>query len=147
MAITDELAALREQTLAAIEAAVDTAALDAVRVGVIGKAGTLTGYLRNMGQVAKEQRAEGPGNAITGVGRGVVALGGGIAHGLAGLVYQPVRGAQKDGAFVTGPDDADFYRFLGDGVTVVVSAARGRVVQVNFLGRLPQNGISIQTNR
>ena len=57
MAITDELAALREQTLAAIEAAADTAALDAVRVGVVGKSGTLTGYLRNMGQVQKEQRA------------------------------------------------------------------------------------------
>ena len=37
MAITDELAALREQTLAEIAAAVDTAALDAVRVAVVGK--------------------------------------------------------------------------------------------------------------
>lgn len=58
MAIVEELAALRAETLAAIEAAADTSALDAVRVRVVGKAGTLTGYLRNMGQVAKEERAE-----------------------------------------------------------------------------------------
>ncbi|MBQ9002545.1 MAG: phenylalanine--tRNA ligase subunit alpha, partial [Eggerthellaceae bacterium] len=58
MALVDELTALREETLAAIAEAVDTAALDTVRVGVVGKSGTLTGYLRNMGKVAKEQRAE-----------------------------------------------------------------------------------------
>ena len=58
MTITEELAHLREQTLARIEEAADTAALDEVRVGVVGKAGTLTAYLRNMGQVAKEHRAE-----------------------------------------------------------------------------------------
>ena len=28
-----------------------------MRVAVLGKAGTLTGYLRGMGQVAKEERA------------------------------------------------------------------------------------------
>ncbi len=58
MAAVDELTALQAETLAAIEAAADTAALDAVRVGVLGKSGTLTGYLRAMGQVPKEQRAE-----------------------------------------------------------------------------------------
>lgn len=57
MAIVDELAALRESTLSAISAAADTSALDEVRVAVLGKAGTLTGYLRSMGQVAKEERA------------------------------------------------------------------------------------------
>ena len=57
MAIVDELAALRESSLAAISAAADTSALDEVRVAVLGKAGTLTGYLRSMGQVAKEERA------------------------------------------------------------------------------------------
>ncbi len=57
MAIVDELAALRERTLAAIEQSADTSALDEVRVAVLGKAGTLTGYLRSMGQVAKEERA------------------------------------------------------------------------------------------
>lgn len=58
MAVTDEVAALREQTLAAIEQAADSAALEQVRVQVLGKAGTLTGYLRSMGQVPKEERAE-----------------------------------------------------------------------------------------
>ena len=57
MAIIDELAALQADTLAAIQAAADTAALDAVRVAVVGKSGTLTAYLRNMGQVPKEERA------------------------------------------------------------------------------------------
>lgn len=57
MAIVDEVVALQEQTLAAIEQAADTQALDQVRVGVLGKAGTLTAYLRGMGQIAKEERA------------------------------------------------------------------------------------------
>ena len=57
MAITDELSALREATLADIAAATTSAELDQVRVAVIGKAGTLTGYLRSMGQVPKEERA------------------------------------------------------------------------------------------
>ena len=57
MGIVDEVAALREQTLARIAEAADTAALEQVRIGVLGKAGTLTGYLRSMGQVPKEERA------------------------------------------------------------------------------------------
>ena len=57
MAIVDELSALRTSTLAAIEQAADTSALEEVRVAVLGKAGTLTGYLRGMGQGAKEERA------------------------------------------------------------------------------------------
>ena len=36
MAIVDELAALQTETLAAIEAAADSAALEQVRVGVLG---------------------------------------------------------------------------------------------------------------
>ena len=58
MAIVDDLAALQTETLAAIEAAADSAALEQVRVGVLGKSGSLTGYLRGMGQVPKEERAE-----------------------------------------------------------------------------------------
>ena len=50
MAIVEELEALREQTIAQIAQAADTAALEQVRIGVLGKAGTLTGYLRQMGQ-------------------------------------------------------------------------------------------------
>ncbi|MDO4291469.1 MAG: phenylalanine--tRNA ligase subunit alpha [Eggerthellaceae bacterium] len=57
MAITDELSALRESTLADIAAADTTAALETVRVAVLGKSGTLTGYLRSMGSVPKEERA------------------------------------------------------------------------------------------
>ena len=58
MAITDELEALRSETLESIRNAADSNALDAVRVAVVGKSGSLTGYLRNMGQVPKEERAE-----------------------------------------------------------------------------------------
>ena len=57
MAIAEELAALRERTLAEIAAADTSAALEAVRVAVLGKSGTLTGYLRSMGQVPAEERA------------------------------------------------------------------------------------------
>lgn len=57
MALTDELAALRSETLAAIEQAADSAALEQVRIAVLGKSGTLTGYLRSMGSVPKEERA------------------------------------------------------------------------------------------
>ena len=57
MALVDELSQLKDETLAAIAAAGDTSALEQVRVGVLGKKGTLTGYLRSMGQVPKEERA------------------------------------------------------------------------------------------
>ena len=57
MAIVDELAALQAETLAAIEAAADTASLDEVRVRAVGKSGTLTAYLRNMGSVPPDQKA------------------------------------------------------------------------------------------
>ncbi len=53
----DDLRALEAGTLAAIERADETAALEQVRVSVLGKSGTLTGYLRSMGQVPKEERA------------------------------------------------------------------------------------------
>lgn len=57
MAIVDEINALQAETLAAIDAADSTAALEQVRVHVLGKQGTLTGYLRSMGSVPKEERA------------------------------------------------------------------------------------------
>ncbi|WP_421572371.1 phenylalanine--tRNA ligase subunit alpha [Slackia exigua] len=57
MALVDELSQLKDETLAAIAAAGDTSALEQVRVSVLGKKGTLTGYLRSMGQVPKEERA------------------------------------------------------------------------------------------
>lgn len=57
MSMVEELTTLREQTLSAIARADTSAALEQVRVAVLGKAGTLTGYLRQMGQVPKEERA------------------------------------------------------------------------------------------
>jgi phenylalanyl-tRNA synthetase alpha chain len=44
--------------LTSIEAATDTAALEQVRVAVLGKKGSLTALLRGMGQVPQEQRAQ-----------------------------------------------------------------------------------------
>lgn len=57
MALVDELSQLKDETLAAIAAAGDTSALEQVRVSVLGKKGSLTGYLRSMGQVPKKERA------------------------------------------------------------------------------------------
>lgn len=58
MAVLDELTALRAQTLNDIANAATTAELESVRIAVLGKSGSLTGYLRSMGSVAKEERAE-----------------------------------------------------------------------------------------
>ncbi len=57
MTIIEELAQLRVAALADIECAESSAALDEVRVRVTGKSGTLTGYLRQMGQIPLEERA------------------------------------------------------------------------------------------
>lgn len=57
MTIIEELAQLRVATLADIECAESSAALDEVRVRVTGKSGTLTGYLRQMGKIPPEERA------------------------------------------------------------------------------------------
>ncbi|MEG0374125.1 MAG: phenylalanine--tRNA ligase subunit alpha [Raoultibacter sp.] len=57
MAVVDELMALKSETLSAIAQAAETAALEQVRIGVLGKSGTLTGYLRSMGSVPAEERA------------------------------------------------------------------------------------------
>lgn len=57
MSVVDELKKLRETTLASIAAAADSQALEQVRIAVLGKSGTLTGYLRSMGQLPKEDRA------------------------------------------------------------------------------------------
>lgn len=56
--VVDEIIALQSETLAAIAAASDSAALEKVRIGVLGKSGSLTGYLRSMGQLPQEERAE-----------------------------------------------------------------------------------------
>lgn len=58
MTIVEEVNALRTSTLDRIATAADTEALEAIRIEVVGKSGTLTSYLRSMGQVPKEERAE-----------------------------------------------------------------------------------------
>ncbi|QKF07704.1 phenylalanine--tRNA ligase subunit alpha [Berryella wangjianweii] len=58
MSLVEELAAVRAQALAAIGEAAGTAELDEVRVRVMGRSGELTRYLRQMGQVPQELRAE-----------------------------------------------------------------------------------------
>ncbi|MBR0644165.1 phenylalanine--tRNA ligase subunit alpha [Plastoroseomonas hellenica] len=54
----DDLQALRADTEAAIATAADLRTLDAVRVAVLGRNGTLTGLLKGLGAVAPELRKE-----------------------------------------------------------------------------------------
>jgi phenylalanyl-tRNA synthetase alpha chain len=56
--MTDDLELLRQQTEAALRAAADLRAWDAVRVGVLGKNGSLTTLLKQLGAVPAEQRRE-----------------------------------------------------------------------------------------
>jgi phenylalanyl-tRNA synthetase alpha chain len=56
--MTNDLASLQAETQAAIGAAADPRALDAVRVAVLGKSGTLTALLKGLGAVATEARKE-----------------------------------------------------------------------------------------
>ncbi|MBE9607491.1 phenylalanine--tRNA ligase subunit alpha [Acetobacteraceae bacterium H6797] len=56
--MADDLAALQAETEAALAAAGDLRALDAVRVGVLGKSGALTGLLKGLGAVPAEERKE-----------------------------------------------------------------------------------------
>ena len=58
MAIVDELNELNAQALRDIEAAASRRRSKRFGVAVLGKKGTLTGYLRGMGQLPKEERAE-----------------------------------------------------------------------------------------
>ncbi len=54
--MSDDLAALQAEAEAAIAEAADPRALDAVRVGFMGKQGRITGLLRSLGQVPAEER-------------------------------------------------------------------------------------------
>lgn len=58
MSLVEEVSALSAKTLEDIAKADSTAALEEIRVAVVGKSGTLTGYLRSMGSVPAEERAE-----------------------------------------------------------------------------------------
>jgi phenylalanyl-tRNA synthetase alpha chain len=54
--MSDDLLSLKAEAEAAIAAASDPRALDAVRVAFMGKQGRITGLLRSLGQVAPEER-------------------------------------------------------------------------------------------
>ncbi|HET6498287.1 MAG TPA: phenylalanine--tRNA ligase subunit alpha [Coriobacteriia bacterium] len=56
MGILDELDALKAAALERIDSASDLGALNAVRVEVLGKKGTLTGVLRGLGSLPSEER-------------------------------------------------------------------------------------------
>jgi phenylalanyl-tRNA synthetase alpha chain len=56
--MTDDLATLRLETEAALAGAADLRALDAVRVAVLGKAGSLSGLLKGLGAVPADQRKD-----------------------------------------------------------------------------------------
>ena len=55
---TGDLQALKTETQAALAAATDLRAWDAVRVGVLGRGGTLTALLRDLGKAPPEQRRQ-----------------------------------------------------------------------------------------
>jgi phenylalanyl-tRNA synthetase alpha chain len=52
----EKLNQIRQETIKALEAVADSAAIDAIKVRVLGKKGELTALLRSMGQVAAEER-------------------------------------------------------------------------------------------
>ena len=56
--MTDDLLALKTETDAALAAAADLRAWDSIRVAVLGRNGTLTGLLRDLGKTAPDQRRE-----------------------------------------------------------------------------------------
>jgi phenylalanyl-tRNA synthetase alpha chain len=55
-AMVRQLQDLEAEALAGIAAALDLAALEAVRVGVLGRKGSLTGCLRDMGRLSADER-------------------------------------------------------------------------------------------
>jgi phenylalanyl-tRNA synthetase alpha chain len=56
--MSDDLEALRAQTIASLNDAQDLRAWDAVRVATLGKSGTLTALLKELGKTPPEQRRE-----------------------------------------------------------------------------------------
>lgn len=57
MALIEELKSLQKRTHEKIDDTLNSDELEKVRVAVLGKQGELTAYLRNMGSIAKEDRA------------------------------------------------------------------------------------------
>ena len=54
----DELSTIRSEALDAVQKAADLAALEAARVSVLGKKGSVTGLMKTLGSLAPEQRKE-----------------------------------------------------------------------------------------
>src|SRR5476651_409689 len=54
----DDLSTIRSEALDAVGKAADLAALDVVRVAVLGKKGSVTGLMKTLGGLAPEQRKE-----------------------------------------------------------------------------------------
>src|SRR6478735_7643301 len=60
--MTDDFADLQRETEAALAAAADLRAWDAVRVATLGRNGRLTALLRDLGRAPREQRRERGGD-------------------------------------------------------------------------------------
>src|SRR5947207_15028656 len=54
----DDLSTIRSAALGAVEQAADLAALDAARVAVLGKKGSVTGLMKTLGGLAPAERKE-----------------------------------------------------------------------------------------
>jgi phenylalanyl-tRNA synthetase alpha chain len=54
----DDLSTIRSEALGAVEQAADLAALDAARVAVLGKKGSVTGLMKTLGSLAPAERRE-----------------------------------------------------------------------------------------
>ena len=68
----NDIEELRDTTLAAIAGAGDLDALEAVRIGALGKQGTVSALLKSLGQMSPEERqVQGP--AINGLREAVTA--------------------------------------------------------------------------
>ena len=81
MSLTDDIDRLRTELTAAIDAAEDEAALEAVRINALGKKGSISALLATLGAMAPEERKTA-GPAINGL---KLAIGGAIEAKAAGL--------------------------------------------------------------
>lgn len=139
MAIVEELGALQSKTLENIAAAQDSTTLEGVRVTVLGKSGTLTGYLRSMGQVPKEERAE--------VGKTVNAVRNVVEEALetkkAQLAQLELTAKMEAGAVdITLPG-----RFQQIGTRHLISRITDEIAQVFMgIGYVVENGTEAETD-
>ena len=128
MSLVDELSALAEETLSSISNATTSAELESIRVAVVGKSGSLTGYLRSMGQVPKDERAQ--------VGKAVnAAREQGIKAGLVRpITLWPFPTRAIEAVVPTAKAFLDVEMNMGQMVEDVRLAVAGRV-PVEFYGR------------